>query len=64
MALVGINQMLGDARQRGYAVPGFCVWNAEMIRTVLQAADQHTGGCTPGIARRVGHPGAGYPTRY
>ncbi len=41
MALVGINQMLRDARQGAYAVPGFCVWNAEMIRTVLQAAAQH-----------------------
>jgi len=38
MALVGINQMLDRARQQGYAVPGFCVWNAETIRTVLQAA--------------------------
>jgi len=42
MALVGINQMLRDARQRGYAVPGFCVWNAEMIRTTLQVAAQHS----------------------
>ena len=41
MALVGINQMLHDARQQGYAVPGFCVWNAEMIRTTLQVAAQH-----------------------
>ena len=41
MALVGINQMLRDARQQGYAVPGFCVWNAEMIRTTLQVAAQH-----------------------
>jgi len=41
MALVGTNQMLRDARRGGYAVPGFCVWNAEMIRTVLEVAVQH-----------------------
>ncbi len=38
MPLVGTGQMLHRARQQGYAVPGFCVWNAEMIRTVLQVA--------------------------
>ncbi len=41
MPLVGTGQMLHRARQQGYAVPGFCVWNAEMIRTALQVAAQH-----------------------
>ena len=33
--------MLRDARQGGYAVPEFCVWNAEMVRTTLQVAARH-----------------------
>jgi len=40
MALVGTAQMLRHAYQEGYAVPGFCVWNAETIRTVLQVATE------------------------
>lgn len=31
--------MLKDARQEGYAVPSFCVWNAESARAVLDEAD-------------------------
>jgi len=31
--------LLEDARARGYAVPAFCVWNAETILCVLRAAD-------------------------
>jgi len=38
MPLVGTGQMLREARQQGYAVPGFCVWNAETIHTVLRIA--------------------------
>jgi len=40
MALAGIAQMLCRAHREGYAVPGFCVWNAETIRTVLQVATE------------------------
>ena len=40
MPLVGTAQMLHRPRQQGYAVPGFCVWNAETIRTVLQVATE------------------------
>ena len=40
MALVGTAQILRHAYQEGYAVPGFCVWNAETIRTILQVATE------------------------
>ncbi len=40
MALVGTAQMLRHAYQEGYAVPGFCAWNAETIRTILQVATE------------------------
>ena len=40
MALAGTAQMLCRADRKGYAVPGFCVWNAETIRTILQVATE------------------------
>ena len=40
MPLVGIARMLHQARRAGYAVPGFCIWNAETIHTVLHTAAQ------------------------
>ncbi len=40
MALAGTAQMLRRAHREGYAVPGFCVWNAETIRTILQVATE------------------------
>ncbi len=40
MALVGTAQMLRHAYQEGYAVPAFCAWNAETIRTILQVATE------------------------
>jgi len=40
MALVGTAQMLRRAHREGCAVPGFCVWNAETIRTILQVATE------------------------
>ena len=40
MALAGTAKMLRRAHRKGYAVPGFCVWNAETIRTILQVATE------------------------
>ncbi|HOS95135.1 MAG TPA: class II fructose-bisphosphate aldolase [Armatimonadota bacterium] len=34
-----MRELLNDATARGYAVPSFCVWNAETARTVLMAAE-------------------------
>lgn len=31
-------ELVRDAAQRGYAVPSFCTWNAETMKTVLDAA--------------------------
>jgi len=33
-------QLLGDALRRGYAVPSFCIWNAETIDAVLRVAER------------------------
>jgi len=37
---VPMADLLSDARARGYAVPSFCVWNAETASAVLRAAEQ------------------------
>lgn len=39
MPLVPMRELLNDAMARGYAVPSFCVWNAETTRAVLAAAE-------------------------
>lgn len=36
--LVSLSELLPAAREGGYAVPGFCVWNAETMAAVLAAA--------------------------
>lgn len=36
--LVPLSELLPAAREGGYAVPGFCVWNAETMAAVLAAA--------------------------
>lgn len=36
--LVPLSDLLPAAREGGYAVPGFCVWNAETMTAVLAAA--------------------------
>lgn len=33
-------ELLGDALRRGYAVPSFCIWNAETIEAVLRVAER------------------------
>jgi ketose-bisphosphate aldolase len=33
-------ELIKDARSRGYAVPSFCTWNAEAIKTVLDVAEE------------------------
>jgi len=38
--LVPMRELLDDARARGYAVPSFCIWNAETARAVLVAAEE------------------------
>lgn len=38
MPFVPMIELLQTARQGGYAVPGFCIWNAETIRAVLAVA--------------------------
>jgi len=32
--------LLLDANRRGYAVPSFCVWNADMVETVLRTCER------------------------
>jgi ketose-bisphosphate aldolase len=41
-----MSELLRDAQLRGYAVPAFCVWNAEVLATVLRVATEQ---CTPVI---------------
>ena len=33
-------ELFGDALRRGYAVPSFCIWNAETANTVLRVAQK------------------------
>lgn len=33
-----MDELLRDAQRRGYAVPAFCVWNAEVLATLLRVA--------------------------
>lgn len=39
MPFVPMSDLLSDAYARGYAVPGFCVWCAEAVQTVLRVAE-------------------------
>ena len=32
--------LLLDANRRGYAVPSFCVWNADMVETILRTCER------------------------
>jgi tagatose 1,6-diphosphate aldolase GatY/KbaY len=38
MKFIPMHELLRPAWDAGYAVPSFCVWNAETIETILQAA--------------------------
>jgi len=38
MPFVPMSDLLSDATAHGYAVPGFCVWCAEAVQTVLRVA--------------------------
>ena len=38
MKFVPMKELLRDAAARGYAVPGFCIWSAETVATVLGVA--------------------------
>ncbi len=40
MKFVPMADLLSDALARGYAVPSFCVWNAETVDAVLRAAEK------------------------
>lgn len=40
MNFVPMAELLHDALRRGYAVPSFCVWNAETIDCVLRVAER------------------------
>jgi ketose-bisphosphate aldolase len=40
MKFVPTVELVGDARRGGYAIPSFCVWNAESMQTVLGAAER------------------------
>jgi len=40
MPFVPMIELLRPARPQGYAVPGFCIWNAETIRAVLATAQE------------------------
>lgn len=39
MNFLPMDELLRDAQRRGYAVPAFCVWNAEVLATVLRVAE-------------------------
>ncbi len=47
-------ELVRDAFRRGYAVPSFCIWNAETIDTVLRVAE----GCRAPVILMTG-PGEG-----
>jgi ketose-bisphosphate aldolase len=38
MQFIPMSPLLADAQARGYAVPGFCVWDAASMKAVLEAA--------------------------
>ena len=40
MNFVPMAELFGDALRRGYAVPSFCIWNAETANTVLRVAQK------------------------
>jgi len=40
MPFVPMSDLLSDATDSGYAVPGFCVWCAEAVQTVLRVAER------------------------
>src|SRR4030042_1531665 len=40
MQYLPMSELLQDARAGGYAVPSFCVWNAEMMTVVLRTATE------------------------
>lgn len=40
MKFLPMHELLRPAWEAGYAVPSFCVWNAETIETILQAATE------------------------
>lgn len=40
MNLVPMSELLKEAASKGYAVPAFCVWNAETVEMVLKTADK------------------------
>jgi len=39
MNYLPMDDLLRDAQRHGYAVPAFCVWNAEVLATVLRVAE-------------------------
>lgn len=40
MPFVPMSELLSEAYTAGYAVPGFCVWGAEAMQTVLRVAER------------------------
>ena len=40
MKFVPMIDLLNDALERGYAVPSFCVWNADVVQAVLNVAQR------------------------
>jgi len=39
MNFLPMDDLLRDAQRRGYAVPAFCVWNSDVLATVLRVAE-------------------------
>ena len=40
MGFVAMSELTGPAFRKGYAVPSFCAWNAEVMEMVLQTAER------------------------
>ncbi|MEI6503420.1 MAG: class II fructose-bisphosphate aldolase, partial [Armatimonadota bacterium] len=40
MAFVPMSELLSEAYAEGYAIPGFCVWGAEAVQTVMRVAEK------------------------
>ncbi len=40
MSFVAMSELTREAFRRGYAVPAFCAWNAEVMEAVLQTAER------------------------
>ena len=40
MDFVAMSDLVGPALRKGYAVPSFCAWNAEVMEVVLQTAER------------------------